>query len=90
MTGEWGRQQSKGLCKSDRCCRWSDGRERDNEDLLSCSRNVLEGPAAGCGTGAVPHSDAVDGASAEGGHDGGQGSESPALLRCFQFMQHLN
>ncbi len=58
-----------------------EGGERDTNDLLSCSHYALKGLAAGCVASAIPHSDAasqdaLDGASVEGAHDGGQGSGS--------------
>ncbi len=63
------------------CCKCPGGRERDTNDLLSCSHYPLKGLAAGRVAGAIPHSDAasqnaLDGASVEGAHDGGRGSGS--------------
>ncbi len=71
-----------------------EGGERDTDDLLSCSHYPLKGLAAGRVAGAIPHSDAasqnaLDGASVEGAHDGGQGSgssefaEEVETLLCF-------
>lgn len=54
-------------------------------DLLSCSHNALEGPAARCCVVATPHCDAaveddLDRAPVEWAHDGGGwGSGSPQL-----------
>ncbi len=47
-----------------------EGGERDTSNLLSCTHYSLEGLAAGCVAGAIPHSDAasqdaLDGASVE-------------------------
>ncbi len=61
-----------------------EGGERDTNDLLSCSHYPLKGLAAGRVAGAIPHSDAasqnaLDGASVEGAHDGGRGSDSSEL-----------
>ncbi len=61
-----------------------EGGERDTNDLLSCSHYPLKGLAAGHVAGAIPHSDAasqnaLDGASAEGAHDGGRGFGSSEL-----------
>ncbi len=71
-----------------------EGGERDTNDLLSCSHYPLKGLAAERIAGAIPHSDAasqnaLDGASVEGAHDGGQGSgssefaEEVETLLCF-------
>ena len=58
-----------------------EGGEGDTNDLLSCSHYALKGLPAGRVAGTIPHSDAahqnaLDGASVEGAHDGGWGSDS--------------
>ncbi len=71
-----------------------EGRERDTNDLLSCSHYSLKWLAAGRVASTIPHSDvasqnALDGASVEGAHDGGRGSgssqfaEEVETLLCF-------
>ncbi len=71
-----------------------EGGERDTNNLLSCSHYPLEGLAAGRVAGAIPHSDAasqdaLDGASVEGAHDGGQGSGSSESKEQFTLSKNI-